>query len=91
MEITAGRRIAAAREAARLSQAQLGQRLNVTSGVISKWETDRNMPGLRAWRGLVQELPTLADLEAQCAAARAARRAERVAARSASRGDSVAA
>ena len=41
---TFGDRLAAAREAAKLSQAELAERLGVTEHVIDRWETDAKEP-----------------------------------------------
>ena len=56
-----GKRLCALRQAAGLSQAQLGERLHVTNKAVSKWENGRATPGLNVVRQLADILNTTTD------------------------------
>jgi transcriptional regulator with XRE-family HTH domain len=51
-----GRRLASLRDKATLTQAQLGARVGVTGGQVSRWEQGRAIPSRRALNALVRNL-----------------------------------
>lgn len=58
---TMGQRIRDSRQAAKLTQTQLGRLLGVTKGAVSTWETGRNVPDLPLFIGLCEKLKVSAD------------------------------
>lgn len=56
-----GQKIKSRREALKLSQEELAQRLNVTRSAISNWEIDRNYPDLQTLVHLSMELDMSLD------------------------------
>lgn len=56
-----GSRIAIARKAARLNQAELGKLIGVSGQTISNWETGRYLPNASDIAALVKELRCSAD------------------------------
>ena len=56
-----GERIRTARERAKLTQDQLQRVLNVSSGMVSKWERNELEPGASNIRALAKALAVSAD------------------------------
>lgn len=84
--MTLGRRIAEAREAAGLSQTELGALIHTTQQHVSRWERDRSRPGPPALVRLAdalkiprEELLGLAFAAAEAAGSEAAKERDRLA------------